>query len=125
MLEAAVQKAVSDFMDTSPWYRGWWFHVPNERHERVHAVQLKREGVKRGVPDVLCIRPSGRFQGLAMELKRPKAPPSAVSREQREWLRLFGQCGWYVCVARGVDEALAHLDVYADPGRHPGHAPEV
>ena len=113
--EAQVQRAIAELLDTSPFFRGHWFHVPNERREKSHAVVLKREGVKPGVPDILVVRPSGRYVGMALELKRPGAPPSAVSVEQRRWLRTFEQCGWCAVVARGVDEALAALQRYAEP----------
>ena len=130
VLEAKVQRAVCEFMDASPWYRGWWFHVPNERREKMHAVVLKREGVKKGVPDILCIRPSGDYVGLALELKRPGAPPSAVTAEQKAWLRSFRQMGWATAVARGVDEALDVLVGYSlgpvrekESENQPSHTP--
>ena len=117
VLEAKVQRAVCELMDASPFYRGWWFHVPNERREKMHAVVLKREGVKKGVPDILCIRGSvvdgTAYVGLALELKRPGAPPSAVTAGQKAWLRSFRQMGWATAVARGVDEALDVLQWYS------------
>ena len=111
--EAEVQRAVAEYMDASPFYRSFWFHPPQERWEGRHAKILARAGVKAGIPDILVVRPSGAFSGLALELKRPKAPPSAVPPAQRAWLRTFDQCGWATCVARGVDEALAVLQWYA------------
>lgn len=124
-LESSVQRAVAQLLDQHPFYRGYWWHTPNERSLRNEAVILQGHGVKAGVPDILCVRPSGRFSGLALELKREKAPPSAVTTAQKQWLRTLFGCGWYVAVARGVDEAVAHIDVYADPLRHPDVAPEI
>ena len=123
--EAAVQRAVCQYMDASPWYRGFWFHTPNERSLRNEAFVLSGHGVKAGIPDVLVVRPSGRFVGLALELKREKAPPSALSTAQRQWLRTLFACGWYTCVGRGIDEAIEHLTIYADPLRHPDDLPEI
>ena len=118
--EFQIQKALVAFMESSPWYRGFFFHPPQERHERHHAFKLKHVGVKAGVPDLLVVRPSGTFTGLALELKRDRAPPSAVSRAQRQWLSTLEQCGWCARVARGIDEGMAVLRWYAD-GARPDH----
>ena len=111
--EAKVQRTVAEYLDSSPFYRGHWWHTPNERSLRQEAFILKRAGVKPGIPDIIVVRPAGGYAGMALELKRPHAPPSALSAEQRRWLRTFEQCGWYATVARGVDEALDKLRWYA------------
>ena len=100
-------------MDQSPFYRSFFFHVPNERSNQRQAWALKKAGVKPGVPDLLVIRPSGRYVGLALELKKEKAPPSAVSAFQRGWLRQLEQAGWRAEVACGLQEAIDVLQDYA------------
>ena len=112
MTERQVQVAVAQYMDASPFWRDCWWHTPNERFEAKHAYRLKAEGVKPGVPDILSIKPSGLYVGFAMELKRPKAPPSAISAAQDAWLIRFHDAGWYACIAKGIDEALAELKEY-------------
>lgn len=111
--EAQVQRTVVAWMRQSPFYRDHFFHCPNERSSQRQAWALEKAGVRPGVPDLLVVRPSGHFVGLALELKRDKAPPSAVSAAQRRWIRTFEQCHWAAGVARGVDEALEWLEWYA------------
>ena len=111
--ERQVQVAVADYMDRHSFFRDFWLHVPNERSDKVQAALLKREGVKAGVPDILVIRPARGFVGMALELKRPNAPPSSLSQAQRMWLEQFDRMGWYATVAKGVDAALEKLRWYA------------
>ena len=111
--ERAVQQEVARWLDASPLFADYWFHPPNERSERTQAYLLKRAGVKAGVPDVLVIRPAGPYVGLALELKRPGAPPSALRPAQRLWLERFRECGWMAEAACGEEEALAVLGRYA------------
>jgi hypothetical protein len=89
------------------------FACPNggHRHKAV-AGRLKAEGVRRGIPDVLLLVPSGQWHGLALELKRRNAPPSAVSPEQRWWHERLHARGFRVVVARGADEAVTAVCEY-------------
>lgn len=88
-------------------------HTPNGGHrsKRV-AGRLKALGTKRGVPDLLCFVPSREFRGLAVEMKRPGAPPSAVRSEQIDWLRYLEAIGWHCCICRGFDEARTAFEGY-------------
>lgn len=88
-------------------------HVPNggKRGRRV-AGRLKAMGTKPGVPDVLCFVPSREFRGLAIEMKRPGAPPSATTEEQIDWLRYLEAVGWHCCICRGFDEARTAIVGY-------------
>lgn len=88
-------------------------HVPNGGHrsKRV-AGRMKAMGTKPGVPDVLCFVPSRGHPGLAIEMKRPGAPPSATSKEQHAWLRHLEGLGWHACVCRGFEEAKTALEGY-------------
>lgn len=88
-------------------------HVPNGGHrsKRV-AGRLKAMGTKPGVPDILCFVPSRGRQGLAIEMKRPGAPPSATSAEQHAWLHHLEGLGWHGCVCRGFEEAKTAFEGY-------------
>lgn len=88
-------------------------HVPNggNRSKRV-AGRLKAMGTKPGVPDVLCFVPAGGKAGLAVEMKRPGAPPSATSKEQLDWLRWLECLGWHCCICRGFEEARTAFEAY-------------
>lgn len=86
------------------------FHIPNggARNPR-EGAHLKRQGVRRGVPD-LCIPVSrGVYHSLYIEMKTLKGRPT---QEQKEWisaLREFGHCA-YVC--KGADAAIKLIDMY-------------
>lgn len=88
-------------------------HVPNggQRGKRI-AGRMKAMGVKPGVPDILCFVPSRGHNGLAIEMKRPGAPPSATSKEQHAWLRHLEGLGWHACVCRGFEEAKTAIEGY-------------
>ena len=83
-----------------------WWHTPNGgyRSQRT-AAQLKEEGVKAGVPDVLIFETTktGR-KGLAIELKRVKG--GKRSRAQRACIDALGRAGWAARFCNGADEAI-------------------
>ena len=83
----------------------WMFAVPNggKRHISV-AVKMKAEGVKRGVPDILCVFPSGcrSYIGLAIEMKSGK---NKTTPEQNEWLSALENYGWAAVVCHSWQEA--------------------
>ncbi len=87
--------------------------VPNGgRRDRREAALLKKSGVRAGVPDLLIfdsppMRPQKR--GVALEMKREGASPSAVSPAQREWLDALSERGWVGMVGRGAADALKQL----------------
>jgi hypothetical protein len=47
--------------------------------------------------------------GIAIELKREDATPSAISQEQRDFMNKLARKGWYCFAARGFREAAAEL----------------
>lgn len=88
-----------------------WAHVPNGGHRNyVAAAKLKAQGVKPGVPDILIFKATGVVCGVAIELKRRNAPPSAVSLEQHQWLADLVAAGWATHIAFGADEAIDFIE---------------
>lgn len=89
--------------------------VPNGgvRHKAV-AAKLKAEGVRPGYPDLLLDVPRQGFHGLRIEMKRRKASPSAVSKDQREWHDLLRHHGYRVEVCHGWESAWAVICDYLD-----------
>lgn len=114
----------------------WAFHVPNGGHRHIAvAAQLKQQGVKSGVPDILIPVPSAipmdeatthlfvqahacaaplRYVGLAIELKVGKGKQSA---EQVRWQVRFQQSGWRAMVCHGWEMAAKETIKYF--GRDP------
>ena len=93
--EAQAQAALFEFLTRIegriPDLR-WAFHPANGgwRHKAT-AVALKRQGVKRGVPDVLLPVSSGNFTGFACELKTEHGRVKPEQEDAaRELLRYLG-----------------------------------
>lgn len=85
----------------------------------VVAKKLKAEGVKKGVPDILCFAHGWGSKGqpcngLAIEMKRPEVRnrPSAVKPDQRAWLQALLEEGWDTCVCYSAEEAFDRLAQY-------------
>lgn len=80
------------------------FAIPNGTRSSIRAaVKAKKEGVKRGVPDLFCPK----FR-IWFELKRVKG--STVSSDQKDWHNyLEKECGDKVIVGRGWVDAKNQL----------------
>jgi hypothetical protein len=85
-----------------------WCHVPNGGNRNaITGAKLKRQGVKKGVPDVLIFISNG---GIAIELKRKNGKPSDVRDSQKKWLNALSNRMWETKVAFGADEAIDYLE---------------
>lgn len=86
------------------------FHVPNERRSTPqHGAILKRMGVTSGVCDLFILKPSGRFNGLAIELKvKPNKPTPA----QMKFIETLNANGYLAVVRYGADEAIKTIEDY-------------
>jgi len=110
--EAEIQKDLVGVIDQA---RLLWTATANGgKRDKRTAASLKAQGVKAGVPDILIFTPppSGMFQGLALELKRPQGFGKArgrVSAHQRVWLEELRAIGWRAEVAYGYDHAIEIL----------------
>lgn len=79
------------------------FHVPNEgKRSVVLGKQMKRMGLKTGVPDVILPVAKGRYHGLAIEMKSLKGKPTAA---QLNWIENLRAVGWRAAICHGWKEA--------------------
>jgi hypothetical protein len=87
-----------------------WYHCPNGgKRNRSEAIRLKREGVKRGVPDVcLCVARKG-YHGFYLELKVDYNKPT---EDQEKFLQRLEANGYKTEWTRSLDEALEMIDEY-------------
>ena len=87
------------------------FAVPNggKRHIRT-AINLKREGVKPGVPDIIFAYPTKQYHGMFIEMKRQKG--GVVSEEQKVMIDNLNEVGYYTTVCKGCDEAVREIKGY-------------
>jgi hypothetical protein len=97
--EEQLQEAVAEYLDLCGVL---WCHPPNGGHRRVSTgAALKRQGVKRGVPDVLIFEPTIGGFGMAFSLM---AKGGRVTKEQDQWLRDLIWRGWGAYVCRSFSE---------------------
>jgi hypothetical protein len=76
-----------------------------------HQVDLKKRGVKAGIPDLCLPVPRPPFVGLWIELK---AGRGQLSPAQQEWKRLLEYHHHKVIVCRRLDEVTRALCSYLD-----------
>lgn len=98
MSEAALHKAVADFL-TVALPREWRFSTfPSGGGGKVRGAQLKARGLKAGWPDILILGQNGRWIGI--ELKTTKGK---LSDEQKEF-------GWWSDYSSYVCRSLIEVE---------------
>ena len=114
-LEAEEQVALVNCANMRQWGT-YFFHVPNERVDKLEAIRGKQQGVRAGVPDNwLILRREfwdTKYSGLVIELKRRDATKSALKLEQEDWLGKVAGQGFLSFVCCGAEEAIKVLDAY-------------
>lgn len=113
--EAQHQEALVEWAQTQPWWP-MFVHWPNERWNKAERLVLARQGVKPGPLDNWLFLPIGQHVGAVSELKRPGAPPSATTDDQKAWAAILTNCQFKVGVHYGVDEAMDFFRTYARGG---------
>ena len=112
--EAAEQRAIFEMCAAlSGRYPqlGMLFHIPNGgSRNTAEAANLKRQGVKPGVPDLFLAVPSGKYHGMFIELKRRTG--GRVSEHQRAWLNALSRQGYRAIICNGAREAVDELIAY-------------
>ncbi|RZL62081.1 MAG: VRR-NUC domain-containing protein [Pedobacter sp.] len=100
--EAAMQAAVFQyFWNNHPVTRRRIFHVPNGgSRNKIEAVQLRAQGVVKGITDLICLGDKGFF---AIELK---VNGGVVSTEQKEIHSLWRSLGHKVYVCWSYEETV-------------------
>ena len=86
------------------------FHIPNGgSRNKLEAANLKRQGVKAGVPDICLPVPKGKYHGLYIELKHGKNKLSVI---QAEWLRWLNDEGYLALCIQGWQDAVKAIEDY-------------
>jgi hypothetical protein len=98
MTESQKQKLIVRWMEMN---RIVFFHVPNGgTRNALEGANLKRQGVKAGVPDIVIPIPRKPYHGLFLELKRDEK--SLVSENQKKWIEKLIENG-YLAVVKSED----------------------
>lgn len=89
---------------------GLLHHIPNggSRNE-LEAVNLKRQGVRAGVPDLCLPVARGKYHGLYIEMKAGKNKPT---EKQLEWIEALRGQGYAVSICWGFDAARMEIEKY-------------
>lgn len=88
------------------------YHIPNggKRDART-AANLKRQGVKAGVPDLHLPVARGGYNGLYIELKVGSNKPTQL---QKKWISSLNEQGYLAVVCYGWQEAAEQLINYLE-----------
>ena len=90
------------------------YHIPNGGSRNVaEAANLKRQGVKAGVPDICLPVARHGFHGLYIEMKAGNNRPSEY---QSQWLKSLGEQGYQSVVCYGWREAADVIGAYLAGG---------
>lgn len=88
------------------------FHIPNGGHRnKLEAYNLKLQGVKAGVPDLMLAYPSKEYSGLFIEMKWGKNTPN---KNQVKWLENLYNAGYQVKVCWSSEEAISTIKNYLE-----------
>lgn len=92
------------------------FAIPNggTRH-LLEAVNLKRQGVRAGVPDIFLPVGSPLYHGLFIEMK--KKVDGRTSVEQKKWIIMLMHQGYKAVVCNGFEEAMVCILKYVEEAR--------
>lgn len=86
------------------------YHIPNGgSRNKMEAANLKRQGVRAGVPDLCLPVARGEYHGLYIELKAGKNKPT---EKQKEWLENLTKQGYKTAVAYSCEAAADILLKY-------------
>lgn len=87
------------------------YAIPNggSRH-LLEAVNLQRQGVKAGVPDICLPIPRGGYGALYIEMKREKG--GTVQDNQRDWQKKLINAGNAAFICKGCEEAWKVILAY-------------
>lgn len=98
----------------------YMFAIPNggSRH-LLEAVNLKRQGVKPGVPDICLPVPRGVYAGMYIELKRIAG--GRLSGDQDKWLARLRSLGYYAVRCDGFEAAKNEITKYIMQERGEAH----
>ena len=86
------------------------FHIPNGgTRDSVEAKNLKRAGLKKGVPDLCLPVARGEYHGLYIELK---TETGKTSPDQDWWIEELSRQGYFCEVCHGWESASRVIEWY-------------
>lgn len=87
------------------------YHIPNEgKRSRSTGRRMRRQGLRKGVPDICLPVARKGYHALYIELKRTKG--SAVSDDQKGWIAALEAAGNKAVVCKGWNAAADVIEEY-------------
>ncbi len=74
-----------------------------------YGARLKREGMKKGFPDLGIFYPCGDYPGMFIEFKNEKG---RVSTEQKDIISKLQVKGYHCVICRSLDDAITQTNKY-------------
>jgi hypothetical protein len=97
------------------------YAVPNASRRSLRiGAQMKREGMRAGVPDIVLPHARGGYHALYIEMKRQRVKGERVElragtrpgEKQRQWHERLQAAGNRVCVCYGWEDAKGVIEQY-------------
>jgi len=107
--EAGVQKAVIDYLKYTYPQALYCASAGGVRTSMKQAIKMKATGYVKGVPDLQIFEPMNNYHGLLIEIKDIKG---VVSKEQKEWIKLLNERGYYATYCKGFDATIKVINDY-------------
>ncbi|CEN86387.1 VRR-NUC domain-containing protein [Paraclostridium sordellii] len=86
------------------------FHIPNGgSRNRLEATNLKKQGVKAGVPDLFLPKANSKYHGLFIEMKFGR---NKTNENQDRWIDNLNKQGYKAIVCFGFEEAKEEILKY-------------
>lgn len=86
------------------------YHIPNGGSRNpIEAANLKRQGVRAGVPDLCLPVARGKYHGLYIEMKYGDNKPT---QNQKRWLRNLQRYGYATSICYSAEAAIADIEKY-------------
>jgi hypothetical protein len=74
-----------------------------------YGARLKREGMKKGFPDLGIFSPSGEYHGMFIEFKNEKG---RLSPDQKEVISKLQAEGYHCVVCKSMEDAINQTNLY-------------
>lgn len=112
--EAMMQRAVFEWINHIGIYEypelQFAYHTPNEGKRSVRlGLEMIRQGLKSGVPDICIPCPRGKYHGAYIELKTAKGK---TTESQLFFLKGLQKQGYYCVICRDIDVCISIIQKY-------------
>lgn len=109
MSEHEIQSTLVDLVKEQYPHILYCATVGGARMRIAEAKKIKRQGYRKGVPDLIFYEPRDGYHGLCMEIKRKGGQPSP---HQRAWIADLQRRGYQALICKGLDQCIEAFESY-------------